>query len=166
VSPTYLALLASVSMAILASRLLFRGIPLPGVASRLSALDAIVLTSGIIALVIHCGAMFFRSRFRSFPEGHWVIRTVDPLGTSSIFWFALAALLVLVGLRRQGVVVSGVVGASLAAVGITMYDGGSIHTHLAAIFVAVVVLAGVIATVVIPPWRSRPLSGELSTPPT
>lgn len=37
-----------------------------------------------------------------------------------------------------------------------MYDGGSLQVHLTAIFVSVVVLAGVVAILVLPPWQRSP----------
>jgi membrane protein YdbS with pleckstrin-like domain len=67
----------------------------------------------------------------------------------------VAAGLVMVGLRRQHVVALVMVAASLATVGCTMYDGGRLSTHLTAIFVAVVILAAVLALLVMPPWRHR-----------
>jgi hypothetical protein len=44
---------------------------------------------------------------------------------------------------------------ALTAVGVTMYDSGPLDVHLAAIFVSIVILAGVASTLVVPPWRPR-----------
>ena len=115
--------------------------------------DAVLFTVGVAGLATHCGAMFFRSTVHGLPGGNQVIRTVDPMGTPSILWFAVAAGLVMVGLRRQHVAALIAAGASLATVGYTMYDGGRLSTHLTAIFVAVVILAAILALLVIPPWR-------------
>jgi hypothetical protein len=101
VSTAYLASLGLSMTAIFASRLLLRWVPLRNVATRISIFDAVVLILGLLGLGLHCGAMFFRSQFRSFPGGHLVIRSVDPLGTTSIVWFAITAVLVLFGLRRR-----------------------------------------------------------------
>jgi hypothetical protein len=163
-SPAYLALLSGVVVAIISSRVLFKGIPLPLGSSPLSVLDAIALSGGVVGLVLHCGAMFFRSWFRSIPGGHVVIRIVDPLGTSSILWFAIAAALVLVGLRRQLVVVLALVAGSLAAVGVTMYDGGSLRAHLTAIFVSVVLLAAVGRILAVPQSSKASPTGDVSMP--
>jgi hypothetical protein len=165
VSTAYLASLGLSMTAIFASRLLLRWVPLRNVATRISIFDAVVLILGLLGLGLHCGAMFFRSQFRSFPGGHLVIRSVDPLGTTSIVWFAITAVLVLFGLRRQIAGVCGVIAVALALVGITMYDGGSLKAHLTAIFVSVIALTCVVATLVLPPWSHRPLD-ETSTPAT
>ena len=49
-----------------------------------------------------------------------------------------------------------VVAVALVAVGVTMYDGGPLRTHLVAISGSVVILAGAAAVVVGPPWRRTP----------
>jgi hypothetical protein len=161
VSSTYLIALASLVVAFFLVRLVVRQVPLRGAAVRVSPLDSILLAAGLIGLALHCGAMFFPSQLREFPEGSSVIHTVDPLDAASILWFALAATLVVVALRHLHPVVLTVVALSLAVVGYTMYDGGRLHTHLVAIFTAVVVLAAVVALLVIPPWRG---SGRAAAP--
>jgi hypothetical protein len=71
-------------------------------------------------------------------------------------WYAVPAALVVLGLRRQHPAALTAVSLALTAVGITMYDGGSLPTHLTAIFVSVVILASVASTLLLPPWGSRP----------
>lgn len=51
----------------------------------------------------------------------------------------------------------GVLGLAFTAVGVTMYDGGSLDVHLAAIFASVVVLAVIVAALVLPPSRRSPV---------
>jgi hypothetical protein len=153
VTSAYLFALASVVAALFLVRLVVGQIPLRAAAVHMSPLDSMMLAAGLIGLALHCGAMFFRSQLRGWPEGQSVIHTVDPLDTASILWFALAAALVMVALRQLHPTALTVVAFGLALVGYTMYDGGRLHTHLVAIFSAVVVLAAVVALLVIPPWQ-------------
>ena len=155
-SDRYVVALSVVVLLVLGSRYLLPFLPLGRWAAPMTVPDAVLFVAGVAGLAIHCGAMFFRSTVRGLPGGDQVIRAVDPMGTPSILWFAVAAGLVMVGLRRQHVVALVMVAASLATVGYTMYDGGRLSTHLTAIFVAVVILAAVLALLVIPPWRHRP----------
>ena len=60
-------------------------------------------------------------------------------------WYVVPALLVVTGLRRlPSLALAGVV-VALLAIGVTMYNGGPLDTHLIAIFSGVVVLAAVLA---------------------
>jgi len=52
------------------------------------------------------------------------------------------------------------VAAALTAVGITMYDDGSLSAHLTAIFIAVVVITGVVSLLALPSPALRPSRGE------
>lgn len=165
-SDRYLIALSVVVVLVLVSRYALSSLPLRRWAAPMTVTDAVLFGWGAAGLAIHCGAMFFPATVRSIPGGDQVIRAVDPMGTASILWFAVAAGLVMVGLRRQHVVALVITGASLATVGYTMYDGGRLPTHLTAIFVAVVVLAAVLALLVIPPWRhpareARPVGRRL-----
>jgi hypothetical protein len=153
VSDRYLLALSVVVLLVLVSRYTLPFLPVARWAAPMSVTDAILFGAGAAGLAIHCGAMFFPSPVRTLPTGHQVIRAVDPLGTVSILWFAVAAVLVVIGLRRQHVVAVGIAAGSLAAVGYTMYDGGRLHVHLTAIFVAVVGLAMILSALTIPPWR-------------
>jgi hypothetical protein len=74
---------------------------------------------------------------------------INALGTASIIRYAVPATLVVLGLRRQHPAALAAVALALTAVGITMYDGGSLSTHLTAIFVSVVVLTTVASTLVL-----------------
>jgi hypothetical protein len=125
-------------------------------ATTLTATDTTLITAGIGGLTFHCGAMFFRSTIERIPGTMSAINTVDAMGTASRLWFIVPAILLVIGLRRLRPVAVLAVAAALAAVGVTMYDHGPLRTHLTAIFVAVVILAGVGATLVRPPWRRSP----------
>jgi hypothetical protein len=153
VSDRYVLTLSVVVLLVLVSRYTLPFLPLARGAAPMSVTDIVLFGFGAAGLAIHCGAMFFPSPVRALPGGHQVIRAVDPLGSVSIVWFAVAAALVVFGLRRQHVAAICIAAGSLAAVGYTMYDGGRLHVHLTAIFVAVVVLAIILSVLVIPPWR-------------
>jgi hypothetical protein len=154
VSDRYVVTLSVVVVLVVLSRYALPFLPLARWAAPITVTDMVLFGFGVAGLAIHCGAMFFPSPVRTLPGGHQVIRAVDPLGTVSILWFAMAAALVMIGLRRQHVVALCIAAASLVAVGYTMYDGGRLHVHLTAIFVAVVVLAMILTVLVIPPWRN------------
>jgi hypothetical protein len=138
---------------LLASRFLIGALPLRNVATRLPVLDAIVVSVGLVGLVFHCGAMFFRREVDALPGAHSTIATITALGTASIIWYVVPAALVLIGLRRQHPIALTIVAVAFAAVGYTMYDGGALATHLSAIFFSVVLLATVAAFLIVPPWK-------------
>ena len=70
----------------------------------------------------------------------WV-DAVNRLGTASIVAYAVPAAVLLTGLRRARPVLLVLVVAGLTTVGITMYDGGPVDTHLTSIVVAVALIA-------------------------
>jgi len=163
-SHAYVTVLASVVVVAVVARLVLPVLPVRAHAVRLSVPEMLAIAVGAFGLVLHCGAMFFRAAVATWPAGPSVIRVVDPMGTASITWYAVAAALIVLGLRRQQPVVVGIVAASLVAVGYTMYDGGPLRTHLDAIATAVVVLAASVTVFADPPWRtpsatSGPTSG-------
>jgi len=147
-----------------AVRLLVPVLPVRRYVVRLSGPDVLVLIVGAAALVLHCGAMFFRASVASWPLGPSTVRVVDPMGTASITWYALGAALIVFALRRQHPALAIVVAASLAVVGYTMYDGGPLRTHLDAIFTTVILLAATVALFADPPWRGRSVPTGASAP--
>lgn len=154
-STGYLVSLALIVAAMLGARWLFPFLPVRRLASPMTAADAVLAAVGMAGLVFHCGAMFFRSVVAALPGAGAVIDEIDALGTTSIIWYVGAAVLVLLALRHQHPITLGVVALALVAVGVTMYDGGSLQTHLAAIFILVLILAGVAAMLVLPPRAVR-----------
>ena len=78
------------------------------------------------------------------------------MGTASMIWYVVPSLLLLRGLRRQNVVVLAVLAAALVAVGVTMYNGTAISTHLNTVFAAGVVIAAIMFLLVVPPWQIKP----------
>jgi hypothetical protein len=159
VSRAYVTLLIATVAAIVVARLVLAPLPLRRVAARLSVSDAVLIGVGTAGLAFHCGAMFFRATVERSPGVHSAVRSINAMGTSSKLWFIVPALLVVIGLRRQYPIALFVLAAALVAVGVTMYDDGPLRTHLNAIFIAVVVLAGVASVLVVPPW-SRGVSSS------
>lgn len=154
-SHAYVATLLAVVVLAVAVRLVLPVLPMRRFVVRLSVLDAAAVVVGSTGLVLHCGAMFFRSSVAAWPGGPAVIRVVDPMGRPSITWYAVAAAFVVLGMRRQQPVVLGVVAVGLAAVGFTMYDGGPLRTHLDVIATTVVLMAASLVAFADPPWRIR-----------
>ena len=157
VSTRFLVSVGVVVAVILAARLALSALPLRGLARRVTLGDAALAVVGAAGLAFHCVAMFFRRLVEPLPGTDAVVTDIRALGTASIIWYVVPAVLVLLGLRRVHPL--GLAAAALAfvAVGVTMYDEGPLDIHLAAIFTSVVVLALIAATLVLPP--SRHLTG-------
>ena len=154
-SSGFLVSVAAVVVVALGSRLTLAAVPLIRLARAITALDAGVVGVGLLGLGFHCGAMFFRSMAERLPGAEPTIRQIDALGHASVAWYVGPAVLTVLGLRHQHPIEPAGVGLSLASVGITMYDGSTLQTHLTAIFISVVVLASVLALLVRPPSRRR-----------
>lgn len=159
-STGYVLALGLVVATVLGARLLLTALPLAAAAVRLAVVEALLLLAGTLGLAFHCGAMFFRDLVDPLPGARPAIEAVRELGTASIIWYVVPAGLVLLGLRRQHPAAVALVALALAAVGVTMYNGGPVSTHLAAIFTSVVVSAGVVALLVRPPWGAGVAGAE------
>ena len=159
-SHAYLATLLVVVVVAFAVRLLVPVLPVRRYAVRLSVADVAFLIVGALAIVLHCGAMFFRPSVASWPLGPSVIRVVDPMGTVSITWYAVGAALIVLALRRQHPALLILVAASLGIVGYTMYDGGPLRTHLDAIATALILVVASVALFTDPPWRHRSVAPD------
>ena len=152
-STRYVVALAVTVVAILTARFLVTALPLRRVAVRLTVTDTVLAALGVAGLVFHCGAMFFRSAAEALPGADALVREIDALGTVSVVLYVVPAALVVLGLRRQTPVAVAAVVLALTAVGVTMYNGGPLDTHLTAIFVSIVTLAVIASALVLPPWR-------------
>lgn len=151
VSTSFVLSLIVVVGLVVCARLVLGGLPLSNLAMRLSVGDAVMSGVGLLGLAFHCGAMFFTELVGAIPGAPRPTEAINALHAASIVWYVVPALLALAGLRRLHW--SGKVAISLAliAVGVTMYNGGPLDVHLAAIFAAVVVLSLVAAALVLPP---------------
>ena len=138
---------------VLGARVLSADLPERRFAKRVTVVDTVLLGVGVAILAFHCGAMFFPRLVDPLPGVDAAAGDIRALGTVSIVWYVVPAVLVLLGLWRQHLIGQAAVAVALAAVGITMYNGGSLQAHLAAIFMSVLNLVGVTAALLLPPWR-------------
>ena len=153
-SSSYLTALAFAVLVVVALRFALAG-RVERLVVRMRPVEVVAGVVGVLGLVLHCGAMFFTSTFRGLGIPPAVIDPIKALGTPSIIWYVVPALLVLLAVRRQPPVVLGLVVVGLLAVGITMYDGGPLRVHLVAIFATVVLLGAVAALQLTGPRRGH-----------
>jgi len=149
-APFVVALSITVGV-VLASRLLFPALPVPRLARPLTVLDSLLLGIGLAGLTFHCGSMFYTSIVQALPGTAKAIDAINAMGTASKIGYSVPAALVVIGFRHQHPAAVTLVAAALTAVGITMYDGGTLATHLTAIFIAVVLIAAVVSLLAVPP---------------
>ena len=101
-----------------------------------SALAAVAL----VALVFHCGAMFFTSQVDAIPFASGAESAINDLGLSSKLAYALPAALFVLAVRRLWPLAVAVLALSLSAVGVTMYKWWGLNVHLTAIATAITVI--------------------------
>ncbi|MBG6226451.1 uncharacterized membrane protein YciS (DUF1049 family) [Arthrobacter sp. CAN_A2] len=152
-SASFVLTLLGVAAALLIFRLVVPGLPATGITRRLSTLDLTLTVVGVLGLILHCASMFFRPIVAAIPGSSSVISQINSMGTESMIWFAIPALLVLIGLRRQHWVALILLTGSLLAVGVTMYNGTALSTHLDTIFAAGVIIAATVFLLSTPPWQ-------------
>ncbi len=150
-STSFLLILAGVVVIVLAARFLLAGLPLHGLARSITLPDVALVVVGAAGLTFHCVAMFFRRVVEPLPGVDSAVADIRALGTASIVWYVVPAVLAVLGLRRVHPVAPVAAALAFTAVAVTMYDDGPLDVHLSAIFTAVVVLAVVVAALVIPP---------------
>lgn len=121
---------------------------------RVSLADAALVLVGTAGLAFHCLAMFFRALIEPLPGAGPAISDIRALGTASVVWYVVPAVLVLLGLRRQQPLAVAALALCLVAVALTMFVAGSLQVHLTTIFASVVVSTLVAATLVLPPRRA------------
>lgn len=116
--------------------------------------EVAALTAGAVGLVFHCSAMFHRDWFAPFGFLDSLVATVNAMGGASAALYIVAALLVLIALRRQFVWAVAGLSLTLIAVGVTMYDGSPVRLHLVTITTATVAISLVVTTLARFPWAS------------
>ncbi|MBE7188598.1 hypothetical protein [Jatrophihabitans endophyticus] len=117
--------------------------------------EAVLVIVGSAGLAYHCGAMFFTASFTGVLGLDGYARVINMLGFGSVVAFAVPCALLLVGIRSTPLPYIMLVAASLVAVGVTMYDRGSLDAHLGAIMAAAVVIIGGIVLLGNPPGPRR-----------
>lgn len=145
-----IALLIAGLLAVVAGLVLpfLRGGPRP------RPVDGVLAIVGWLGLALHCGAMFGRRFVTWIPGSTAYVDVVNGLGAGSVVLYVVPAALLLVGVRRARRPVLAACAVALVAVGITMYDGSSLPTHLTAIFAAVVL--GALASAALAARAVRP----------
>ncbi|MDJ0351441.1 hypothetical protein [Pseudarthrobacter sp. PH31-O2] len=155
-SNEFLLSLAAIAGVLLVIRLLAPAVPHARLARRVTPGELVLAVAGVAGLVLHCGAMFFGSVVAAIPGTGSVIAQINAMGTASILWYVLPAALLLAGLRRQQLFAVVVLAVALLAVGVTMYNGAPLATHLVTIYAAAVVIAAIMFLLVLPPRFGRP----------
>ncbi|MEO5779261.1 MAG: hypothetical protein ABIO34_01740 [Arthrobacter oryzae] len=158
--------LAGIAVLLFLVRLLVPAVPPAWLARRITTGELALTVVGLVGLILHCGAMFFESVVAAIPGTGPAIGQINGMGTASMVWFAVPSVLLLVGLRRQLPVALAVLAFALLAVGITMFNGAALATHLVTIYAAAVVIAGIMFVLVLPPWSGRgsARAGTAATP--
>lgn len=154
-STPFVLTLAGTALTLLILRLAVPGLPLRRFTRRLTPLDLLLTVLGVLGLILHCASMFFRPVVAALPGAGDVIGQINSMGTASMIWYAVPALLVLIGLRRQYWVALLLLALSLLAVGVTMYSGTALTTHLVTIFTAGVMIAATVFLLSAPTRRGR-----------
>lgn len=157
-----LSLLALLGV-LLVLRLVLPGLPLPAQARRLSGVDATLTALGLLGLLFHCAAMFARTVVLAVPGTRPVVDVVNALGWGSLVLFVIPAALLVLGLRRQRRWAWIVLTALLVAVGVTMYDHGSLAIHLVTIAATVTWLGVTGALLVVGAGSPRPVRSASSS---
>ena len=121
---------------------------------RLSVVDVALVGVGVLGLLFHCTAMFSQRLYEGAPAVKPLVDLVNSMGVVSVVLFVVPAALILIGLRQQQRGALAVLSLTLVVVGMTMYVGGPLQLHLAAIFAATIVLAAVVSLFVLAPRRA------------
>lgn len=153
--PWPVLILAVLALA-LAARLVLTGPPRRS-AVALGTAPGVLLGVGVLGLVGHCAAMFYTDLTQAVPGTSGYVGAVNGMGLASKVLYAVPALLVLIALRRLPVPALAVLSLAFAVVGVTMYDGSALTTHLTAILFSVLSLAACLAGWVLLPHRDAPL---------
>lgn len=151
--PFTITLLATIAIIAL-SRFTVAELPWRRYSRMVTKRDIALLVVGMLGLVLHCVAMFFRGLIAPITLLDGYVGAVNELGLASVILYVIPALLVLVALRRQNRYALVTIATILVAVGVTMYDGGGVAIHLATIFAAATAIAATVAVFVRRPVRS------------
>lgn len=159
-STEYVVGLAVVVVLFLLMRLSVPGLPPQRLTVRLTRGELSLTAAGLGGLILHCTSMFFEPLVSVIPGSTVVINQINAMGPASVVWYAVPALLLLAGLRRQKTAVVALLTAALLSVGVTMYNGEALWIHLTAISAAVIVTSAILALLTLPPRRLRRLESS------
>jgi hypothetical protein len=134
--------LITVPLVLFTARAIFPQLPWKRYARTSAWPDIGFLSFGSIGLISHCAAMFYRDLVQTIPGTDGYVKWVNEMGWVSIVLYVLPASVVVVALRRQHPVAVAIVVLTFIAVGVTMYNGGPLTTHLTMIALAATALVG------------------------
>jgi hypothetical protein len=137
VSSSYWYFLIALAAAALITRLAVDALPVRAISYRPGRGEAIWAAGSVLALAVHCTAMFFPSQTEAVPGLGGVVGPIGDLGLSSQLAYAIPATILVVALRRSWWPAIAFLAAALTAVGVTMYWSFGLTTHLTAIAFAV-----------------------------
>jgi hypothetical protein len=144
VPPTYWYFLITLAAAALLARLTVDALPLRAISYRPGRGEAIFAAGSVLALVVHCTAMFFPSQTEAVPGLAGVVGPIGELGLTSQLAYAVPAAILVAALRRSWRFAIAFLAAALTAVGVTMYWTFGLNVHLTAIALAVTGLVALI----------------------
>ncbi|MHC5794821.1 hypothetical protein ACVXZ4_01545 [Lacisediminihabitans sp. FW035] len=147
--------LAAICVLIVMARFALPQLPLAQAGVRLRIAEVALLVVGVLGLTFHCTAMFSRQLLVGIPAVRPLVGAVNGMGAASVALYVVPAILLLIGLRRQHWIALAVMTLALIAVGLTMYLGSPLRLHLASIFLAVVVLVGILSVLTKGPWQRK-----------
>ncbi len=138
--PLFWSLLGGVTLLVMAIRLTLGRPFLPGRAAVIGPAELTLAAVCVLALVFHCGAMFFAPWTDALPGGRALGDPVRALGTASewAYWVPAAGLMLAVSRITWPALV--LLAATLLGVGVTMFRPYPLDVHLAWIAAAVLTL--------------------------
>lgn len=137
VSSSYWYFLIALAAAAVVARLLWDALPLVGIAYRLGRGEAVLGACAVLALVLHCTAMFFPRQTEAVPALGSVVGPIGELGLSSQLAYVIPATILVIALRRSWWPATTALTVALTAVYVTMYWSFGLTAHLTAIGFAV-----------------------------
>jgi hypothetical protein len=109
-------------------------------AKPLAQWESALAAATLLALLFHCGAMFFSAQVDEIPSASGAESAINDLGLTSKLAYAIPAALFLFAVRRLWPFAVAALALSLSAVGVTMYDSGGLNGHLTAIATAITLI--------------------------
>lgn len=113
---------------------------------RLGRLELAMTAVALLALALHCAAMFFPAVVASLPGSTGAARAVRDLGVVSQVAYWVPAGLLLAALRRAWPPLLVVQGGALLVVGVTMFSSVGLPSHLVAIAGSVAATVALLTT--------------------
>lgn len=135
--PLFWGVLLVVALVAVGARVLARRPLLPHQAKPLRAWEASVAAVSLLALVFHCLAMFFAGWIDLVPFLRAPAAAVRAMGTASQLAYWVPGVVLVIAVRRVQPLALAVLFVTMIGVGVTMYRGFALTTHLAWLAAAV-----------------------------